>query len=211
MRAPYCLALAVAMGFSPCRAQELKPIALPRPRTDAGMPLMQALAARKSARDFSSRPLSLETLSGLLWAVFGVNRPDGRRTAPSAMNAQEIDIYVALPEGVYRFEPGEHLLNPVVAGDLRSKTGVQPFVGEAAVNLVYVADYARGKPNPEAAAEYASVDTGFIGQNVYLFCASEGLGTVFRASLDREGLAKAIHLRPDQHITFAQSVGYTKQ
>ena len=173
---------------------------------------MQVLMERKSSRQFAGEKLSPQVLSNLLWAAFGVNRRDGKRTAPSAMNRQTIDIYVILPEGVYRFEAGPHRLSPVVAGDLRAKTGAQGFVADAAVNLIYVADYAKlAKVKPEDQAAYASVETGFIGQNVYLFCASEGLGTVFRAMVDREALAKALNLRQDQRITFAQSVGYLKK
>lgn len=205
MRATCCLLLAVVAELAPCLAQELKPIALPKPQTEGGKPLLQALKERKSTREFSAEKLSPQVLSNLLWAAFGVNRADGRRTAPSAMNAQEIDIYVALPEGVYLFEAGPHRLTPVVSGDLREKTGTQNYVAEAALNLIYVA-HSKGKLNPDASA-----DTGFIGQNVYLFCASEGLGTVFRGSVDRDGLAKALNLRPDQHITYAQSVGYPKK
>jgi SagB-type dehydrogenase family enzyme len=211
MRASCCLTLAVVAGLAPCLAQELKPIALPKPRTEGGKPLMQALQERKSTRSFRAEKLSPQMLSNLLWAAFGVNRADGRRTAPSAMNAQEIDIYVALPEGVYLFEAGPHRLAPVLAGDLRAQTGTQSYVAEAALNLVYVADYAKGKANPNVTAGFAAADTGFIGQNVYLFCASEGLGTVFRASVDREALAKTLKLRPDQHVLYAQSIGYPKE
>ncbi len=208
MRTTCCLTLAVVAGLAPCLAQDLKTIALPKPQTEGGKPLMQALQERKSTREFNAEKLSPQMLSNLLWAAFGVNRPDGRRTAPSAMNRQEIEIYVALPEGVYVFEPGPHRLSPVVAGDLRAKTGTQPFVAEAALNLIYVANYGKAKPDQDG---YAAVDTGFIGQNVYLFCASEGLGAVFRGSVDRDGLAKALNLPPDRRVMYAQSVGYPKK
>jgi len=190
-------------------AHELKPLELPPPQTEGGKPLMQALKERKSTREFSSKPLPPQVLSNLLWAAFGVNRPDGRRTAPSANNMQEIDIYVALPEGLYLYDAKAHRLQPVLAEDIRAATGTQTYVGQAALNLVYVADYARMGNRPEPVKTmYPAADTGFIAQNVYLFCASEGLATVVRALIDREKLAARMKLRPDQRIVLAQSVGY---
>jgi len=190
-------------------AQERKPLELPSPQTEGGKPLMQVLKERKSSRDFSSKPLPPQVLSNLLWAAFGVNRPDGRRTAPSARNMQEIDIYVALPEGLFLYDAKAHRLNPVVAEDLRGATGTQPFVAQAPVNLIYVADSARmGSGSEESKNFYAAADTGFIAQNVYLFCASEGLATVVRALVDREKLAPRMKLRPEQRIVLAQTVGY---
>ncbi|MCX6634176.1 MAG: SagB/ThcOx family dehydrogenase [Acidobacteria bacterium] len=212
MRTTCSLALAVVAGLAACRAQDLKPIALPKPQTEGGKPLMQVLKERKSSREFSREKLSPEVLSNLLWAALGTNRADGKRTTPSAMNRQGIEIYVTLPDGVYLFEAGPHRLSPVVAGDLRARTGTQAFVADAALNLIYVADYAKmGNLKPEDKAAYASAEAGFIGENVYLFCASEGLGTVFRALIDRDALAKALNLRPDQRITYSQSVGYPKK
>ena len=169
------------------------------------MPLMQALKERHSTRQFSSQTLSPQTLSNLLWAGFGINRPDGHRTAPSAMNWQEVDIYVATPSGVYVYDAKANALQPVVEGDLRAVTGVQPFVKDAAVDLVYVADTARTRPNE---LETSAMDTGFIAQNVYLFCASEGLAAVVRGSVDKAAVAKAFKLRPEQRVMLAQSVGY---
>lgn len=187
-------------------AQELKPIALEKPQTEGGKPLMQALKERKSGREFSPEKLSPQMLSNLLWAAWGVNRPDGRRTAPSASNRQEIDVYAVTAEGIYLYNAKAHQLEPVAAGDFRAATGTQPYVGQAALNLVYVADQAKTKNS-----EMAYADTGFIGQNVYLFCASEGLATVVRGSVDRAALAKTLKLRPDQAITLAQTVGYPKK
>lgn len=191
--------------------QQLKPIELPKPRTGAGKPLMQALNARKTTRDFSPERLSPQVLSDLLWAAFGVNRPDGRRTAPSAMNSQEIDIYVALAEGVYLYDAKPHALKPVVAGDLRAATGGQGFVGTAPLNLVYIADFARMGGSEQDKVFYSAADAGFIGQNVYLYCASEGLGTVIRGTIDRAALAKELKLRPEQRILLAQTVGYPEK
>lgn len=193
-------------------AQQLKPIELPAPATSGGMPLMQALKARHSTRDFSSRKLPLQMLSNLLWAAFGVNRPvSGKRTAPSAMNRQEVDIYVAMADGLYVYDARGDKLNPVLSDDVRSATGTQSFVGEAPVNLVYVADLAKeGGSSAEEIALYTGADTGVIAQNVYLFCASEGLGVVVRGSVNRTALAKTMKLRPDQKIILAQTVGYPR-
>jgi SagB-type dehydrogenase family enzyme len=187
-------------------AQELKPIALEKPQTDGGKPLMQALKERKSEREFSPEKLSPQMLSNLLWAAWGVNRPDGRRTAPSASNRQEIDVYAITAEGIYLYNAKAHQLEPVAAGDFRAAAGPQPFVAQAPLNLVYVADQAKTKNS-----EMTYADTGFISQNVYLFCASEGLATVARGSVDRAALAKTLKLRPDQAITLAQTVGYPKK
>jgi SagB-type dehydrogenase family enzyme len=136
----------------------------------------------------------------------------GKRTAPSAKNWQEIDIYVAMAEGLYVYEAKTHVLQPVLAGDIRAMTGRQSFAADAPVNLVYVADLGRmGKASKEEQEIYSAADTGFISENVYLFCASEGLATVVRGSVDRETLAKAMRLRADQKIILAQTVGYPKR
>lgn len=192
-------------------AQTAGSIALPPPDTSGGKPLMGALKERKSERAFRAEKLSPQVLSNLLWAAFGINRSDGRRTAPSALNQQEIAIYAALPDGVYLYDAKAHLLEKIISGDLRAATGTQPFVAEAFLNLVYVADYAKMPDTSDAdKIFYSAADTGFIGQNVYLYCASEGLATVIRGGIDREVLRKALKLGPTQKITLAQSVGYAK-
>ena len=192
-------------------AQDPKEIQLPPPQTDGGRPLMQVLKERKSTRDFRADKLSPQTLSNMLWAGFGINRPDGRRTAPSASNKQEIDIYVATEDGLYIYDARGNRLSPILRDDLRAKTGIQPFVKDAPVNLVYVADLTKtGADSVERDMDVAA-DTGFIAQNVYLFCASEGLATVVRGSIDRRALASAMHLRPDQRIILAQTVGYPQK
>ncbi len=202
--------LLVAAGAA---GQERRPLPLPAPRTDGGLPLMQALKARESSREFDKRDLPLQVLSDMLWAAFGVNRPDsGRRTAPSAHNWQEIDIYVALSDGAFRYAPKEHHLVPVAPEDVRVLTGTQDFVSQAPLNLVYVADFSKMGSEAEAEKIFLSAaDTGFIAQNVYLYCASEGLATVVRAGVQREALAKKMGLRADQRITLAQSVSYPKR
>ena len=173
---------------------------------------MQVLKNRKSTREFGPQKLSSQTLSNLLWAAFGINRPDGHRTAPSAMNWQEVSIYVATAEGVYLYDAQPHALKPVLAGDLRAATGTQDYVKDAAVNLVYVSDMSKTSRVTAAEAEkYTAADVGFIAQNVYLYCASEGLAVVVRGSIDRPALAKTLKLPPQQQIILAQSVGYPKK
>jgi nitroreductase len=203
-----CLIAAAALP-----AAELPPMQLPKPRMEGGKPLLQALKERQSARAFSAEKLAPQMLSDLLWAACGVNRPEsGKRTAPTAVNWQEIDVYVALADGLYLYDAGAHVLKPVVAGDLRELTGKQPFVKEAPVNLIFVADQARmGKASPADRDFYAATDTGYVSQNVYLFCASEGLATVVRGMIDRPALAKAMNLRPDQKIILAQTVGWPEK
>lgn len=201
--------LVVALLATACGA-ELKPVELPAPRIDATRSLMQALKDRRTIRTFSQRELPLQVLSDLLWAAAGVNRPaSGKRTAPSAWDQREIDIFVFTTGGVYLYVAKDHALMPVVAGDLRARTGVDAFAADAPVNLVYVADYSRTDKSPEdKKLFYAAADTGFISQNVYLFCAAEGLATVVHDGTDKPALSKAIGLRPDQEIILAQSVGY---
>jgi len=192
-------------------AQEQNPVTLPPPQTTGGKPLMQVLKDRHSTREFSSQRLSPQTLSNLLWAAFGINRPDGKRTAPSAMNWQEIDVYVATQDGLYVYDAKANALKPVLQQDVRGATGQQAFVKDAALDLVYVADLGKtGKAGGEDQIMYTAADTGFIAQNVYLFCASEGLAAVVRGSVDREAFAKTAKLRPNQKIILAQTVGYPK-
>jgi len=192
---------------------ELKPIQLLPPQTEGGRPLMQVLKDRKSSRKFSAEKLPPQALSNMLWAAFGVSRPDsGKRTAPSAMNWQEIDVYVAMAEGLYLYEAKGHTLQPILAEDVRAAAGIQPFVKDVPVNLIYVADFTKmGKATAEDKVFYSAADTGFIAENVYLFCASEGLATVVRNLIDKPALTKIMKLRPGQRVILAQSVGYPKK
>jgi nitroreductase len=196
-----------------CAAADLKTVVvLPAPRTEGGKPLMQVLKERRSTREFAAAALPPAVLSNLLWAADGISRPDGRRTAPTASNRQEVDVYVVLPEGAYLYVPRTDQLQLVAEGDLRALAGTQDFVKDAPLNLVYVADFAKMGGNSEQdKAVYSATGVGFVSQNVYLFCASEGLATVVRASVDRAALAKGLHLRPEQHIVLAQTVGYPKK
>ena len=193
-------------------AQAQEVIKLPEPKKSGGMPLMQALNERKSGREFSSEKLPLTTLSSLLWAAWGINRPDGHRTAPSAQNKQEMDVYVAMSDGLYLYETAQNQLRKILSDDIRAATGMQDYVKDAAIDLIYVADVAKaGWKDQESIEFYSGADTSFLAQNVYLFCASEKLSAVVRGSIRRPELAKLMKLRPDQKITLAQSVGFPKK
>jgi SagB-type dehydrogenase family enzyme len=193
----------------PSLGQADQAIKLSAPEKRGGLPLMEALSKRKSAREFAPTTLEMPVLSNLLWAACGINREGGGRTAPSALNAQEIDIYVALPSGAYLYDAAAHALGLVAASDLRRVTGYQDFVDEAPVDLVFVADHRRMALIPVAQrAVYAAVAAGAISQNVYLFAASNGLATVLRAWIDRGAIADALGLDHDQEVLLSQTVGY---
>ena len=202
--------LACLLPVSLSQGQELSGIRLPPPETSGGMPLMNALAARQTSRAFRSEPLPVQTLSDLLWAAFGVNRPDsGKRTAPSAVNWQDIDIYVVMEAGAFLYDAVEHDLDPIRKGDLRPLTGTQEFVRDAPLTLVLVSDLSRiASESEEDKSFYSAIDAGFISQNVYLFCASAGLATGVRALIDRPTLSEALGLEDRQRIIVAQSEGY---
>lgn len=197
-------------------AQELSPIQLLPPDLKSGKLLMQSLKERKTSRSFSTRKLPIEVLSNLMWAACGINRPDsGKRTAPSAVNWQEIDVYVAMEKGLYVYDVKAHSLQPVLKKDLRKNTTtfLQPSrssVAGAPLQLIYVADYSKMSfvANDEDKKLYSAADTGFIAQNVYLYCASEGLATVVRGMVDKDDLSKDMKLLDNQKIILVQAVGY---
>jgi nitroreductase len=200
---------ALAAASAPALADMPAPVALPAPRRSGGMQLLSALNLRHSTREYADRSLPMQTLSDLLWSAFGINRPSGDRTAPYWRHAMVIDVLVAMKDGVWAYEPNAHSLVPGLRKDIRAQTGLQDFVGTAPLNLIYVAHGERMTDvSPEDRRLYASVDTGFIGQNVYLFCASEGLGSVFRGAVDYAKLEKTLALPESQFVTFAQTVGY---
>ncbi len=176
------------------QAASLPVLELLPPDKTRGTAVMQALADRKSTREFAPEKLSLRDLSDLLWAANGVNRPDGKRTAPSALNRQDIEVYAAFEEGVYRYNASAHMLLPVAAQDVRP-------VKEAPVVLLLVA---------KEDTAYAPIDAGIVSQNIYLFCAGVGLATVTRGSMDAEALAKALKLGKGQKVILNQPVGYFK-
>jgi hypothetical protein len=213
-------ALAVLAGKTSISGQGLQPITLLKPQTDGGKSVLAALQDRKTTRNISKEKLSPQIISNLLWAAFGVNRKDAPfkgpgRTAASASNSQEIDLYVALPEGVYLYEAVGHRLMPVVSGDFRRRSG-RRSAARAPVNIFYVVDIAKykkapfqepGLRDPEIQKSYYYVATGLIAQNVYLFAASQGLAAHFH-NCDKMNTAKEFKLRPEQRVLFAQTVGY---
>jgi len=182
---------------------------LPPAQVSGGQPLMSALNLRRSTRAYTDRKLPAQTLSNLLWAAFGINRPTGDRTAPYWRHIMVIDVYAAMHDGVWFYDPKAHALQLHLPDDIRADTGLQDFVAVAPLNLIYVA---RGEQmtdlKPADRRLYSSVDTGFIGQNVYLYCASEGLGSVFRGAVDYTKLERILKLPDQQFVTFAQTVGY---
>ncbi|MDO9548492.1 MAG: SagB/ThcOx family dehydrogenase [Candidatus Marinimicrobia bacterium] len=194
----------IMLIYLPSLAEDIR---LSPPQFQNDVSLYEALKNRRSERSFSEKELSLQQLSDLLWAAAGVNRPDSeKRTAPTAHNDQEIDIYVALKTGLYLHNAKDHILVFIHANDIRSKTGKQKFTETAPVNLIYVADYDKMKGDEESKKFYSATDSGFISQNVYLYCAAEGLATVVRGWFDRKELAAEMNLRPEQHIILAQTV-----
>lgn len=188
-------------------------IVLPAPDKTGGKPLMQALNERQTIRSFTKDSLTLQQLSDLLWAGFGINRPDQKkRTAPSAMNWQEIDMYVTLAGGSYLYVAESHSLKFINNKDLRKETGSQSFVADAALNIVYVADLAKrglkeGEEIKDSDLFMTYSDAAFIAQNIYLFCASANLGCVVRGSVPDNNLALELALKPTQRIIIAQTVG----
>jgi SagB-type dehydrogenase family enzyme len=210
-KATILISLVLSLAGIPAHAQESKSIQLPAPDLSGGKPLMQALHDRKTSREFSAKPLPQQAISNLLWSAFGINRPDSHgRTAPSAMNAQEIDVFVSMADGLYRYDPAKNSLELVSSEDIRAVTGTQAYVKDAPVNLVYVADFSRAKKFKDRKEFLAAADAGFISQNVYLYCAASGLATGVRASFDAKALSQVMHLRADQEIILAQAVGYPK-
>ena len=207
-----CALIMVCAVTSLAVAQNLKTIKLPEPEKTGGMPFMETLMNRMTTREYSPKKLPVQELSNILWAAWGFNRSDlNLRTAPSSSNRQEMSVYAILEEGAYRYDAKTNTLEPHVAGDIRKASGEQDFVYTAPLNLVFIADFTKmSNARREAKIVTASADAGFISQNVYLYCASRGLGTVVRGWFDREPFRKALQLGPDQYITYAQTVGYMK-
>lgn len=225
-RRTFLKAVPAAAGLAAAAAasgKELEPIALPKPETDGGKSVLAALKDRKTIRELGDRKLPPQMLSNLLWAAWGVNREKGPfgqigRTAASASNSQEIDLYVAMPDGVYLYDAAPHRLVPVLAADLRPLCGNRGRKAgvDAPVRLIFVVDIAKydeagfqepGLHDPETQKSYYNVAVGLIAGNVYLFAASQGLAAWFH-NCDRKGIAEALKLRPDQRVVYAQTVGY---
>jgi hypothetical protein len=192
-------------------------IVLPAPDKTGGKPLMQALNERQTTRSFTNDSLTIQQLSDMLWAGFGINRPEnGKRTAPSAMNWQEIGVYVTMPGGCYLYIAESHSLKFINNKDLRKETGGQSFVADAALNIVYVADLGKtGKKEGDIIKDsdlfMSYSDAAFIAQNIYLYCASANLGCVVRGSVPDNNLAAELGLRTNQRIIIAQTVGVPKK
>jgi nitroreductase len=188
-------------------------IKLSKPDLNKGIPTMEALSKRRTDRNLSDKKLTLQQLSEVLWAADGVNRPDGKRTAPAARAKYAVDIYAVLPEGVYLYDVAKHELTLVVKGDFRRESGMQDFVYIAPLNLVYVLNlknWDTSRPMPQQKRDrWIAVELGCIAENVHLYCASEGLGTVIRGMIDENKFSKVIKVKPEQ-ILLAQTVGYLK-
>ncbi|MGM0530376.1 MAG: SagB/ThcOx family dehydrogenase [Bacteroidota bacterium] len=201
----------MTFGLLQTQAQDVRQ--LPEPRKSEGKPLMEALDQRESSRTFADKEMSDQMLSNLLWAAFGINRPEsGKRTAPSAHNVQDIEIFVTTSDGAFLYLPEEHALKRITGEDVRANMGSQDFVENVSVNLVYVSDFSKYSEGSEQQhMNTAGTHCGFIGQNVYLFCASEGLNCVFRGAIDKELIAKTLDLDENLHVIYSQSVGFPKK
>lgn len=205
------LSILVALAFT--IAAGAQDIILPKPDITGGKPLMQALNERQTTREFTDGKISEQQLSELLWAAWGINRPeDKKRTAPSSRNMQEIDVYVIMQSGLYLYKAEENILKQIHNRDIRSLAGTQDFVATAPLNLIYVADMAKlGKNEGDEITEgdllspYAN--TGFIAQNVYLYCASANLGCVVRGMVPKGKLAPEMGLRSNQVIILGHTIG----
>lgn len=187
-------------------------ITLPEPQQEDSVTLNQALLHRKSCRSFDdTKELSNQQIANLLWAAYGFNR-EGKRTVPSGFNSQEYTLYVFTKKGTYAWNAQTNVLEQVSKGDKRASCGKQEYVKYASLNIVYVADYSKlvKYETPEAKTEAVNVDCGFIGQNVYLHCASKGLACIFRGWIDKELLHKILKLNKNQKVMYSQSVGFEK-
>lgn len=206
------LFILVSFGIN-AMAQDMEKIKLNTPDMKRGLSTMEALSKRQSTREYADKSLSLQDLSDLIWAAAGINREDqGKRTSPTATNAQEIDLYVCFPEGVYRYMPKEHSLEPVAKGDFRSTAASQQeFAAKAPVILIIVADISKFRgDNKEDNLLYGAMDAGIVSQNISLFCAANDLATVPRGWMMKEELHKALKLTETQYLMLNHPVGYMK-
>jgi len=231
--------LLITMGWA--QAQELKPIKLMDPDKTRGLPVMEALSLRASVRSWSDKEISMRDLSDMLWAANGINRPDGRRTAASATNAQDVDVYVFMKEGIYLYNAADNVLNPVVSGDYRNKlgmpkwlespasapggappgTGTPPKAGSggrpgaetnAPILIFLVSDISRFRmPPDEVKLQWASIDTGIVYQNIALFCAAVGLSARPRALFAEDQVRDFMKLKDSQHPILNIPVGYSAE
>ena len=209
--------LLVLICFNVCYSndvQSLKGISLPEPVTKGGMPLLTALQNRHSSREFSNKEIPIEIISNLLWAGFGVNREGSKmRTAPSSYNWQDIIIYVFTAKGVWIYDAFENRLKEVKSGDYRQYAGMQEYVKNAPLSLVYVSDTEKMVRKDQTFSDnyklmMGCIDAGHISQNIYLFCASEGLNVVARASVNKEEFSKEFELPETYNVILGQTIGY---
>src|SRR4030042_3325163 len=206
------ISFVVLIGWTICAAQVIETIPLPPAQTTGGMPLMEAFQLRKSQRSFSSKELTSQQLSNLLWAAYGINRPEGLRTVPAAKNWYEYYIYVLKSDGWFLYEVSKHTLLKMGNEDLRIYGGTQDFVKTAPVILVYVADFDRmSNATDELRKFFSAVDLGYISQNVYLWCASEGLATIILGQVDKVKVREVLKLKPNQQVILSQPVAYPGQ
>lgn len=213
MKTILCVVAILMLGIGGTHAQRLKSIQLDAPDKTRGSSVMKALADRHSVREYANKKLSQKDLSDLLWAANGINREDGRRTAASALNKQDVDIYVFMEEGAYLYDAKAHKLNPVVEGDHRSLIGgKQTSVNSAPACLLLVTDYSRFGTvgSEESRKQWGAFDAGLVSQNIALFCTACGLATVPRGSMDVEGLTKLLNLSATQIPVINNPVGYEK-
>ena len=206
MKQTLALGIAVMLaGTLQLPAQDLK---LPDPDTKGGKPLMECMALRKSSRSFSSKKLSPQIMANIFYAADGISRKDGRKTVPTARNAQNQMIYAATADGSWLYEPKTNTLKKLGSKDIRAVCGKQGFHADAPLVLVYVAEPEKCGKTPEQQQNYAANHAGYSSQNVYLYAASEGLATVVCAMVDRDALAKALNLPANQQIMYSQPIGY---
>lgn len=190
-------------------SQENAVIKLPEPQLDKGKPLMQALQGRQSIRSYSDKDIPVQEMANLLWAANGINRKDvNKRTAPTAQNKQEIEIYLSNKDGLFLYDAQQHALVTIHNRDIRALTGMQPYVATAPANIIIVADLSKMGSDRQANLQTANIDAGFVSQNIYLYCSSENMATVVRGSVDREKLAAEMGLDPQYYIVVAQTIGY---
>jgi SagB-type dehydrogenase family enzyme len=202
----------VLLSWTICSAQVIDTIPLPPAQKTGGMPVMEAFQLRKTQRSFSSRELTSQQLSNLLWAAYGINRPEGLRTVPAAKEWYEYDIYVIKADGWYLYEPKKHVLIKMGNEDLRAYGGTQEFVKAAPVILVYIADFDRmTNTTDELRKFFSAVDVGYISQNVYLWCASEGLATIILGQVDKVKVREVLSLKTNQQVILSQPVAYPGQ
>ena len=204
--------VAVFLGSLVAQAQELKAIKLNAPDKTRGSAIMKALNDRQSVREYSADKIKPQDLSDLLWAANGINRPDGKRTAPSCRDFRDVEVYVILQEGTYIYDAQEHALIPISAGDFRGAVAAgQDFAKEAPLCIVLVADMTKYGNMSENSKLMAAIDVGIVCQNINVACAGLGLATVPRGSMDQAALKTALKLKDNHLLLMNNPVGYPKK